>query len=136
MYFVIFTLRFFMYLVAFVNAVRKRKDIFSVLVIYVIEIGFYMLIFTILPNSHITSNNSCSLVKSHILGVPWWLSRLRIWHYHCWLRSLVWHKFNPLPRNFCMSQYSQKKGHILYRLKPFCFYFIPLFFFLISVADL
>ena len=43
-------------------------------------------------------------LKEALIGVPWWLSRLRIWHHHCCGSS-----YDPWPRNFFMLWAQLKK---------------------------
>ena len=55
-----------------------------------------------------------SLKKNH-KGVPLWHSRLRIQALSLqWLGWLLWHRFDPWPRNFHMPQtWSKKKKKII-----------------------
>ena len=43
-------------------------------------------------------------IKYFIIGVPWWLSGLRIWHYHCYGMGSV-----PGPRELLHAKHGQKK---------------------------
>ena len=45
------------------------------------------------------------IIKKRKYGVTWWLSRLKILALSLlWLRLLLWCRFDPWPRNFCMLQ--------------------------------
>ena len=66
------------------------------------EIGYSVLCCTV-SSDFLTKSNITAFILKIITGVPWGLSGLRIWRYHCCGSGYMCERgFDPWPRNFCL----------------------------------
>ena len=64
---------------------------------------------------------TAAYIKKQPIGDPWWLSRLRIWHCHCWIGSIKNIANKHMKRccpSHCQVTMDLKTRNIFMQVKP------------------